>query len=55
MREYQDSPFKEILAGGISVLSTKFEMMGETAAKMILQHKKDKIKNPFFLIVRPSL
>ena len=52
---YNDSPFKEILAGGITVISTDFKKMGETAAKMIVTKKRDKVKNPFSLIVRKSL
>jgi len=32
---YNDTPFKEILAGGISVLSTDFNKMGDTLADMI--------------------
>lgn len=32
---YNDSPFKEILAGGIAVLSTDFERMGAEIADMI--------------------
>lgn len=52
---YNDAPFKEILAGGISVLSTDFEKMGETLADMILQHTRKKVKNPFNLILRNSI
>jgi hypothetical protein len=29
--------------------------MGETAAKLILENKREKIKNPFTLIQRKSL
>ena len=32
---YDETPLKEILAGGISVISTDFRKMGETAAEMI--------------------
>ena len=52
---YNDTPFKEILAGGITVLSTDFVNMGETMAQMVKKHSKEKIKNPFRLIVRNSL
>ena len=44
---YNSTPFKEILAGGISVLSTDFEMMGNTVAGMIFNKNKQKIKNIF--------
>ena len=46
---YDDSPMKEILEGGITVLSTDFEAMGKTAAEMILSGKKEKLYNPFAL------
>jgi DNA-binding transcriptional regulator YhcF (GntR family) len=52
---YNDTPFKEILAGGIAVLSTDFIKMGETMASMVLNHTKGKIKNPFKLISRNSI
>ena len=52
---YNDTPFKEILAGGITVLSTDFVNMGESMAEMVKKHSKEKIKNPFRLIVRHSL
>jgi DNA-binding transcriptional regulator YhcF (GntR family) len=52
---YNDTPFKEILAGGITVLSTDFQKMGETMAEMIKTHSKAKIRNPFKLIMRNSI
>lgn len=52
---YNDSPFKEILAGGISVLSTDFERMGAELADMIQSQKHRQVKNPFSLIIRNSL
>jgi DNA-binding transcriptional regulator YhcF (GntR family) len=52
---YNDTPFKEILAGGISVLSTDFVQMGETMAEMVKKHSREKIKNPFKLILRNSI
>lgn len=52
---YNESPLKEILLNGISVISTDHQKMGETAAKLILEHKKEKIKNPFVFIHRNSL
>ena len=52
---YNDTPVKEILHGGITVISTDHAIMGETAAKLILENRKEKIKNPFRLILRKSL
>lgn len=52
---YNRSGFKEILAGGISVLSTDFEKMGSTVAEMIRHNQKVKIKNPFTFIKRKSV
>jgi len=52
---YNDTPFKEILAGGVTVLSTDFTKMGETLADMIKNRKRSKIKNPFTLIIRNSI
>ncbi|HLT74504.1 MAG TPA: GntR family transcriptional regulator [Ohtaekwangia sp.] len=52
---YNDTPFKEILAGGIAVLSTDFVKMGETMADMVQRHSREKIKNPFRMIMRNSI
>jgi DNA-binding transcriptional regulator YhcF (GntR family) len=52
---YNDTPFKEILAGGITVLSTDFVKMGETMADMVKTFSRQKVKNPFKLIVRNSM
>lgn len=52
---YDDTPLKEILEGGIAVLSTDFRKMGQTAAEMVLGLSSGIIRNPFRLIVRPSL
>ena len=52
---YNDSPLKEILLDGITVLSTDHTRMGETAANFILNNSKEKIKNPFVMIRRKSL
>jgi DNA-binding transcriptional regulator YhcF (GntR family) len=52
---YNETPLKEILINGISVLSTDHAKMGETAARLILENKQEKIKNPFTLILRKSL
>lgn len=50
---YNDTPLKQLL--GISVLTTNFELMGNVAAKMILNNKKEIFKVPFNLIERISL
>jgi DNA-binding transcriptional regulator YhcF (GntR family) len=52
---YNDTPFKEILAGGISVLSTDFSTMGKTLADLITNPAPRKIKNPFKLLIRNSI
>jgi DNA-binding transcriptional regulator YhcF (GntR family) len=52
---YNETPLKEILLDGITVLSTDHAKMGETAARMILDNRTEKIKNPFTLILRKSL
>lgn len=50
---YNDTPLKDLL--GITVISTNFKIMGETAAEVILNKKKCKIKVPFDFIERDSL
>jgi DNA-binding transcriptional regulator YhcF (GntR family) len=50
---YNDTPLKELL--GITVISTDFKMMGETAARMILNKETGKVKNPFNFIDRGSI
>ncbi|SIQ21412.1 transcriptional regulator, GntR family [Maribacter ulvicola] len=50
---YNDTPLKELL--GITVISTDFKAMGETASRMIMNKEKGKIKNPFNFIDRNSL
>lgn len=50
---YNDTPLKELL--GITVVTTDFKVMGETAAYMILKNKKEKVKNAFKLIMRTSI
>lgn len=51
---YNENPLKEVLADGISVISTDFETMGKTCAKMIKKHTNPRIENPFRLINRKS-
>jgi DNA-binding transcriptional regulator YhcF (GntR family) len=52
---YDETPLKEILAGGISVISTDFRKMGETAAKMIKNRIFEKTENPYIFIPRNSI
>ena len=50
---YNDTPLKELL--GITVISTDFKVMGETAADMILANKKDQVRNVFRFMDRNSV
>ncbi|GAB3577366.1 GntR family transcriptional regulator [Spirosoma luteolum] len=52
---YNETPLKEILLDGITVMSTDFAQMGQTAARLILEDSCQHIENPFRLIVRKSL
>lgn len=50
---YNDTPFKELL--GIAAISTDYKVMGGTAAEMILNNKKGRVKVPFNFIDRKSI
>lgn len=50
-----DSLLKEIVEGGITTISTDFNLMGLRLAKMILNNEKLKIENPSRLILRKSI
>jgi DNA-binding LacI/PurR family transcriptional regulator len=52
---FNDTPLKEVLADGITVISTDHEQMGRSAAELILEGNTAQIKNPFGLIRRGSL
>jgi DNA-binding transcriptional regulator YhcF (GntR family) len=52
---YDDTPLKEVLANGITVISTDFKKMGDTASRIVLNRDRIKISNPCRLIVRNSL
>ena len=52
---YNETPLKEILLDGITVISTDHEKMGQSAAALILNKQHNKIKNPFTLIHRNSI
>ncbi len=50
---YNETPLKDLL--GITVMSTDFKIMGESAANIILNKKQEKKKVPFNFIIRNSL
>lgn len=50
---YNDTPLKELL--GITVMSTDFKVMGESASRMIMNNEKGKTKVPFNFIDRNSI
>jgi len=53
---YNETPLKEILAEGITTISTDFINMGKSIANQILgDEDKIPIKNPFKMIIRKSL
>ncbi len=52
---YDDTPLKEILAGGIAVISTDFRKMGSHAAAMIKGKISGSIENKSYFIHRNSL
>ena len=52
---YNDSPVKEVLLDGITVVSTDFTAMGRSAARMILRDERYYTENPFELILRATL
>ena len=52
---YNDTALKEVLAEGISVITTDFVKMGALAADMILNERSGSVKNDFRFIERNSL
>lgn len=52
---YNDLYMKEVLEGGITVISSDFVRMGEEAARLILEERVAKVRNPGKLIIRSSL
>lgn len=52
---YNDTPLKEILAGGITTLSTDFKLMGKTMASLIGKKNIETYENPWILNIRKSL
>lgn len=51
---YNDTLLKEVLADGITVITTDFEQMGRTAARMVVDKEGVDIRNGFKLIRRAS-
>jgi DNA-binding transcriptional regulator YhcF (GntR family) len=52
---YDDTPLKEILLGGVTIITTDFEQMGKTAGELITGKRIEKIANPARLIKRKTL
>jgi len=52
---YNDTPLKQIAAGGITTISTDFVAMGKNITDLILNRQKSRIDNPAQLIIRNSL
>ncbi|MEM9886601.1 MAG: GntR family transcriptional regulator [Bacteroidota bacterium] len=52
---YNDAPVKEVLEGGLTVISTDFELMGKQAAELILSKEEQVFSNPSRIIMRNSL
>lgn len=52
---YNDTLLKEIVEGGITTISTDFNLMGKRLAEMILNKEQLQIENPNNLIIRNSL
>jgi DNA-binding LacI/PurR family transcriptional regulator len=52
---FNDTMLKEVVAGGITTISTNFVEMGISLADMVLEKKTVQIRNPSRLIVRNSL
>lgn len=51
---YNDSPFKEIIADGITTISTDFSLMGRSVIEMIFDNKTRHLENPSKMIFRNS-
>jgi len=51
---YNDTPLKKVVANGITVVSTNFKKMGQSAAQLIIDNRKECIANTGSLIDRGS-
>ncbi len=52
---FNDTMLKEVVAGGITTISTDFVKMGKTLGNMVLTGKTGRHRNPSRLILRKSL
>ena len=52
---YDDTPLKEIISEGISVISNDFSLMGKRAAEMIINKEKGRFSNDYYFIDRKSI
>jgi DNA-binding transcriptional regulator YhcF (GntR family) len=52
---YNDTPLKELLAGGITTLSTDFKLMGKTMSRLLKAKQVETVDNPWMLTLRKSL
>ncbi len=52
---FNDTTLKEVVAGGITTISSDFSEMGKTLAQMVLAKKGNQVRNPSNMIVRHSL
>ena len=52
---FNDTVLKEVVAGGITTISTDFQLMGQTLARMIQERSSEKNRNHSSLIRRNSL
>ena len=51
---YNDTPLKEVVADGITTISTNFSAMGSLLADMVLNKKNKQIENVSYLVSRKS-
>jgi len=52
---YNETPIKKIILNGITTISTNFAEMGNMAAKLILENRRERLEVPFKLVLRNSL
>ncbi|KOH44251.1 GntR family transcriptional regulator [Sunxiuqinia dokdonensis] len=52
---FNDTMLKEVVAGGITTISTDFQLMGKKLAQMVSERSKEQVNNPATLIRRSSL
>ena len=52
---YNDTLLKEVVEGGITTISTDFNLMGKQLAEIISNDEQVSIENPSDLIIRKSL